>query len=153
MRSIWRKTGLTISPSSFRTLQPLPDAGGRGGRGGRGFGGAPGEVVFGPGGGGPGGFGRGGRGGGQTFGATADAPGVTAAPSADPNADPLFQLAWTRPTGDGSPANTAGQNLYGEAIDLARKADAVVLVVGIDGSQEGEGHDRAPLNSRRCRRV
>ena len=125
--------------------------GGRGGRGGRGFGGAPrgapaggapGEVVFGPGGGGPSGFGRGGRGGGQTFGATAEAPGVTAAPSADPNTDPLFRLAWTKPTGDGSPANTAGQPLYGEANDLARKADAVVLVVGIDGSQEGEGHDR-----------
>ncbi|MGA2555438.1 MAG: glycoside hydrolase family 3 N-terminal domain-containing protein, partial [Verrucomicrobiota bacterium] len=148
-----------------------PTTSGRGGRGGRGFGGgfggrgfgggapgaatsnalagAPGEVVFGPGGGGPGGggpggFGRGGRGGrgGQIFGATADAPGLTAAPSADPNADPLFQIAWTRPTEDGSPANTAGQNLYGEAIDLASKADAVVLVVGIDGSQEGESHDR-----------
>ena len=43
------------------------------------------------------------------------------------------------------PANTAGQSLYGEAIDLTKKADAVVLVVGIDGSQEGEGHDRSAI--------
>jgi beta-glucosidase len=113
--------------------------GGRGGRGGRGFGGA--GAVFAPDGGG-GGFGRGGRGGGGSFGATPEAPGIAAAPSADPNADPLFQLAWTKPAADGSPANTAGQSLFGEAIDLTRKADAVVLVVGIDGSQEGEGHDR-----------
>jgi beta-glucosidase len=113
--------------------------GGQGGRGGRGFGGG---VGGGGGGGGGGGFGRGGRGGGQTIGATAEAPGVTAVPSADPNADPLFQLAWTKPAGDGSPGNTAGQSLYGEAIGLAKKADAVVLVVGIDGTQEGEQHDR-----------
>jgi beta-glucosidase len=116
--------------------------GGRGGRGGRGFGGA--GAVFAPDGGG-GGFGRGGRGGGGIFGATTEAPGVTVASSADPNADPLFQLAWTIPAADGSAANTAGQSLYGEAIDLTRKADAVVLVVGIDGSQEGEGHDRTAI--------
>ena len=128
--------------------------GGRGGRGGRGFGGAPGgaapgEGVFPPaggagggGGGGGGGFARGGRGGGQTFGASAEAPGVTVAPGADPNTVPLFQLAWTRPAADGSPANTAGQSLFGEAVGLAKKADAVVLVVGIDGTQEGEQHDR-----------
>jgi beta-glucosidase len=97
--------------------------------------------VFAPDGGG-GGFGRGGRGGGGFFGATPEAPGITAAPSGDPNADPLFQLVWTKPAADGSPANTAGQSLYGEAIDLTWKADAVVLVVGIDGSQEGEGRDR-----------
>ncbi len=116
--------------------------GGRGGRGGRGFGGA--GAVFAPDGGG-GGFGRGGRGGGGSFGATPEAPGITAASSADPNTDPLFQLAWTKPAADGSPANTAGQSLYGEAIDLARKSDAVVLVVGIDGSQEGEGRDRSAI--------
>ncbi len=101
------------------------------GRGGRGFGGR-----------GFGGRGFGGRGGGQVFGATPEAPGVTATASADPNADPLFQIAWTKPTAEGLPANTAGQSLYGEAIELARKADATVLVVGIDGTQEGEQRDR-----------
>jgi beta-glucosidase len=121
---------------------PATGGGGRGGRGGRGFGGA--GAVFAPDGGG-GGFGRGGRGGGGSFGATPEAPGIAAAPSADPNADPLFQLAWTKPAADGSPANTAGESLFGEAIDLTRKADAVVLVVGIDGSQEGEGHDRSAI--------
>ena len=100
-----------------------------GGRGGRGFGGRGG---------------RGGRGG-QTFGATPEAPGVTPTASADPNVDPLFQIAWTRPTEDGLPANTAGQSLYGETIDVAKKADAVVLVVGIDGSQEGEMRDRIAI--------
>jgi beta-glucosidase-like glycosyl hydrolase len=138
-----------------------PTTGGRGGRGGRGLGGgfggrgfgggapgaatsnapagAPGDGVFAPGGGGPDGFGRG-RGG-QTFGATTEFPGVTATPSADPNADPLFQIVWTRPAADGAPANTAGQNLYAEAVELARKADAVVLVVGLDGSLEQEQQD------------
>jgi beta-glucosidase len=43
------------------------------------------------------------------------------------------------------PANTAGQSLFGEAIDLARNADAVVLVVGIDGTQEGEMRDRSGI--------
>jgi beta-glucosidase len=114
--------------------------GGRGGRGGRGFGGA--GAVFAPDGGG-GGFGRGGRGGGGSFGATAENPGVTAASSTDTNL--LFQLAWTMPAADGSAANTAGQSLYGEAMDLTKKADAVVVVVGIDGSQEGEGRDRAAI--------
>ncbi len=90
--------------------------------------------------------GRGGRGGrGQTYGATTEVPGVTARPSTDPNADPLFQLAWTRPTEDGLPANTAGQSLYAEAVDVTRKADAVVLVVGLDGSQEGEEFDRTTI--------
>jgi beta-glucosidase len=118
----------------------------------RGFGGSARGVAAGGGGrGGRGGFGRGGRGGfgfgrgGQAFGATTEAPGVTATASADPNADPLFQLAWTRPTDDGLPANTVGQSLYGEAVDLVKKADAVVLVVGIDGSQEGEMHDRSAI--------
>ncbi len=122
--------------------------GGRGGRGfgGRGRGGAPGAgTVFAPDGGGRGGgFGRG-RGGGGLFGATPEAPGVTATPAVDPNTDPLFQIAWTKPADDGSLANTAGQPLYGEAADLAKKADAVVLVVGIDGSQEGEGRDRSSI--------
>jgi beta-glucosidase len=100
--------------------------------------------------GGRGGFGRGGRGGfgrggGQAFGATTEAPGVTATASADPSVDPLFQLAWTKPTEEGLPANTAGQSLYGEAIDLVKQADAVILVVGIDGSQEGEMHDRSAI--------
>jgi len=133
---------------------------GRGGRGGRGAGGgrggapaggapaagAPGEILgTAPAGGAPAGGargGRGGRGGAATFGATAQAPGVTAAPSADPNTDPLFQIAWTKPTADGTPANTAGESLYGEAIELAKKADAVVLVVGIAPSMEGEMRDR-----------
>ena len=70
--------------------------------------------------------------------AVARSPGRHCHAAGDPNADPLFQIAWTKPTADGSPANTAGQNLYGEAIDLAKKADAVVLVVGIDPAQEGE---------------
>ena len=126
----------------FSHSQTAGGAGGRGARGGRGAGGA--GAVFTPDGGG-GGFGRGGRGGGGSFGTTPEAPGVTAASSADPNADPLFQLAWTRPAADGSFANTAGQSLYGEAIDLTKKADAVVLVVGIDGSQEGEGRDRSAI--------
>jgi hypothetical protein len=104
--------------------------------------GAPGRGGRGMGGPGMGGRGMGGRGGGQTFGATSDAPGLTTTPSADPNADPLFQLAWTKPTADGLPANTAGQSLFAEAVDLAKKADAAVLVVGIDGSQEGEQRDR-----------
>jgi len=88
--------------------------------------------------------GRGGRGGrgGQAFGSTAEAPGVTAATSAD---DLLFQLAWTKPTEDGFPANTAGQSLYAEAVELTKKADAVVLVVGLDGSQEGEEFDRTTI--------
>jgi beta-glucosidase len=86
-----------------------------------------------------GGRGMGGRGGGQTYGATPEVPAMAATPAAD---DLLFQLAWTKPTPDGFPANTAGQSLYAEAVDLAKKADATVLVVGIDGSQEGEQHDR-----------
>jgi beta-glucosidase len=91
--------------------------------------------------------GRGGRGGrgGQIYGATPQAPGVTVTSSTDPN-EPLLQLAWTKPTEDGLPANTAGQSLYGEAADLVRKADAVVLVVGLDGSQEGEESDRATID-------
>ena len=83
--------------------------------------------------------GMGGRGGGQTYGATPEVPAMSATPAAD---DLLFQLAWTKPTTDGLPANTAGQSLYAEAVDLAKKADATVLVVGIDGSQEGEQRDR-----------
>jgi len=90
---------------------------------------------------GGGGFGMGGRGG-QTYGATPEAPGITATPGAN---DPLFQIAWTRPTADGFPANTAGQSLYGEAVDIAQKADAIVLVVGIDGTQEGEMRDRSAI--------
>jgi beta-glucosidase len=86
-----------------------------------------------------GGRGMGGRGGGQTYGATPEVPAMAATPAAD---DLLFQLAWTKPTPDGFPANTAGQSLYAEAVDLAKKADATVLVVGIDGSQEGEQVDR-----------
>ena len=43
------------------------------------------------------------------------------------------------------PVNTAGQSLYAEAVDLAQKADAVVLVVGLDGSQEGEEFDRMTI--------
>ncbi len=43
------------------------------------------------------------------------------------------------------PANNAGQSLYAEAVDLARKADAVVLVVGLDSSQEGEEFDRTTI--------
>ena len=94
----------------------------------------------------PGGGGRGGRGrGGDTYGSTPENPGVVATPPADPDADPLFQLAWTQPAGDGMPANNAGQSLYAEAVDLARKADAVVLVVGLDGSQEGEEFDRTTI--------
>lgn len=96
-------------------------------------------YTYNPGGGGA----RGGRGG-TTYGSTTDVPGVTVTTSADSNT-PLFQLAWTKPTEDGLPANTAGQSLYGEAVDLARKADAVVLVVGLDSSQEGEEHDRATI--------
>ena len=108
----------------------------------RGVGGA--GAVFAPDGGG-GGFGRGGRGGGRSLAPRQRLRASLPRPSADPNADPLFQLAWTRPTADGFPANTAGQSLYGEAIDLTKKADAVVLVVGIDGSQEGEGRDRSAI--------
>ena len=115
---------------------------GMGGRGG--FGGTTRGMVAG-GGGGRGGMmgGRGfGRGGGQAFGVTTDAPGITATASTN---DPLFQIAWTRPTEDGLPANTSGQSLYGEATDLVKKADAVILVVGIDGSQEGEMRDRSAI--------
>ena len=101
-----------------------------------GGGGVPGGGMAGRGGRGMGG----GRGGSQTtYGTTPEAPGLTATPSAD---DPLFQIAWTKPTADGLPANTAGQSLYGEAADLAKKADATVVVVGIDGTQEGEQRDR-----------
>jgi beta-glucosidase len=91
--------------------------------------------------------GRGGRGGrgGQFYGSTPEAPGITTISSADSN-EPLFQLAWTKPTEDGLPANTSGQSLYGEAVDLAKKADAVVLVVGLDGSQEGEESDRTTID-------
>jgi len=124
--------------------------GGRGFGGRGGFGGTTRGMVAG--GGGRGGFGRGGRGGfgrggrgGQAFGATTEAPGVTATASTDPGNDPLFQLAWNRPTEDGLPANTVGQSLYGEAVDLVKKADAVILVVGIDGSQEGEMRDRSAI--------
>lgn len=112
------------------------------GMGTRGFGGTTRGMVAG-GMGARGGFGR--RGGGQAFGATPESPGITAAPSADPAADPLFQIAWTKPTMDGLPADTVGNNLYAEAVDLVKKADAVVLVVGIDGSQEGEMRDRSAI--------
>jgi beta-glucosidase len=107
---------------------------------GRSMGGARGSfrLVVGRGG---GGFGMGGRGS-QTYGATPEAPGIAATSGAN---DPLFQIAWTRPTADGFPANTAGQSLYGEAVDIAQKADAIVLVVGIDGSQEGEMRDRSAI--------
>jgi hypothetical protein len=134
---------------------------GAGGRAGGGFGGAPDTtnataptgIVFAPDAGAPGAGGRGGgrgfggRGGrgGASFGASAEAPGVTATPSADPASDPLFQIAWTQPTADGMPANTAGQSLFGEAIELTKKADALVLVVGIDGTQEGEMRDRSAI--------
>ena len=131
--------------------------GGRGGGAGRGnatngaaAGGPSTAIMFQADGGAPGGGfggrgGRGGRGGGGMFGASQNAPGVTAALSADPATDALFQIAWTRPTEDGMPANTAGQSLFGEAVELAKKADAVVIVVGIDGSQEGEGRDRSSI--------
>ncbi len=116
---------------------------GMGGRGFGGFGGtARGMVAGGMGArGNRGGFGRGGQG----FGTTTEAPGVTAAASANPNDDPLFQIAWTKPTEDGLPANTSGQSLYGDAIELVKKANAVILVVGIDGSQEGEQRDRSAI--------
>jgi beta-glucosidase len=70
---------------------------------------------------------------------------VPAAAGADPANDPLLQIAWTRPAPDGSLASTTGQPLFGEAIELAKQADAVVMVVGIDGSQEGEGRDRTSI--------
>ncbi len=92
----------------------------------------------------PGGRGRSGRG--QVYGATQENPGITVTPSADSGSEPLFQLAWTKPTEDGLPADTSGQSLYGEAVDIARKADAVVLVVGLDGTQEGEESDRATID-------
>ncbi|MBN1182627.1 MAG: glycoside hydrolase family 3 C-terminal domain-containing protein [Bacteroidales bacterium] len=120
-------------------------AGGGRGMGGRGgFGGTTRGMVAG---GGRGGFGRGNRGGrgGGAFGTTTDAPGVTAAASANPSDDPLFQIAWTIPTEDGLPANTSGQSLYAEATELVKKADAVILVVGIDGSQEGEMRDKRAI--------
>jgi beta-glucosidase len=88
------------------------------------------------------GRGRGGRGGAQTYGATPEAPGVTATAPAD---DSLIQMAWTKPTAEGLPANTAGQSLYADAVEAARKVDAVVLVVGIDGTQEGEQRDRIAI--------
>ncbi len=113
---------------------PTTSSGGGAGRGRGGMGGMGGR-----GGGFPGGMRRGG--GGQAFGTTPQFPGLTATASADPAA-PLLQLAWTRPTEDGLPANTAGQSLYGEAVDLARRADATVVVVGVDGTQEGEQRDR-----------
>ena len=125
-----------------------PTTSGNGGRGfrGRDFGGSTRGIAAGGGRGGRGGFGRGGFGRGQqTFGASAQAPGVTATTSADPNTDPLFQIAWTIPTEDGLPANTSGQSLYSEATDLVKKADAVILVVGINGSQEGEMRDRSAI--------
>ena len=90
--------------------------------------------------------GRGGRGGrGQFYGTTPPSPRCHRDALRDPDADPLFQLAWTKPTADGLPADTSGQSLYGEAVDLAKRADAVVLVVGIDGSQEGEESDRQAI--------
>jgi hypothetical protein len=92
----------------------------------------------------PGGRGRNNRG--QFYGATQENPGVTVTPSADSGSKPLFQLAWTKPTEDGLPADTSGQSLYGEAVDIARKADAVVLVVGLDGTQEGEEFDRVTID-------
>ena len=91
--------------------------------------------------------GRGGRGGrgGPVYGAAADSPGVSATSSNDAATEPLLQLAWTRPTEDGMPANTAGKGLYDEAVARLKKADAVVLVVGLDGSQEGEESDRSTI--------
>jgi beta-glucosidase len=127
-----RATGQTVTPGTPEGPATVPPRLASGAQ--------PTAATYNPGGGG----GRGGRGG-QTYGSTAEFQGVTAAPSADPGADPLFQLAWTKPTVDGLPADTAGQSLYGEAVELARKADAVVLVVGLDGSQEGEEFDRAGI--------
>lgn len=103
---------------------------------------APPVVGPGAGPGGRRGGGRGGRGGGPIYGASPEAPGITATAGAD---SPLLQIAWTKPTSEGLPANTAGQSLYGEALDIAQKADAIVLVVGIDGTQEGEMRDRSAI--------
>jgi len=102
---------------------------------GEGVAGAPGAATGGRG-------GRGGRGGGQAYGATAEAPGIATAGWADSD---LFQIAWTKPTAEGMPAMTNGQSLYGEAVELAKKADAVVLVMGLDSSQEGEEFDRPAI--------
>ena len=99
-------------------------------------------FIYSPGGGGSRG-GRTGRGG-LALGATTDAPGLTATSSSE-SKDPLFQIAWTKPTADGLPATTTGQSLYGEAVDLAKKADAVVLVVGLDSTLEGEEFDRTTI--------
>ena len=91
---------------------------------GGGFGGGGGGGGFGPGGAAPDGTP-----------ATAPAASEPAAPEGDTT---LVQLVWTRPTSDGAPANTSGQNLYADSIALAKKADAVVLVVGINSQLEGE---------------
>ena len=42
--------------------------------------------------------------------------------------------------------NAPNQALNAEAADLARTADAVVLVVGISGGQEGDGATATPLS-------
>jgi len=127
-----RETGQTVTPGTPGGPATVPPRVASGAQ--------PTAAVYNPGGRG----GRGGRGG-QTYGSTPEAPGITATPSTNPEADPLFQLAWTKPTVDGLPATTSGESLYGEAVDLARKADAVVLVVGLDGTQEGEEFDRTAI--------
>ncbi len=102
-----------------------------GGGGGGGFGGPGGGAGFGPGAGGP-----------DATGGTTTAPATTpeTAPAAtQPTGDTtLVQLVWTKPSADGAPTNTSGKNLYANEVDLAKRADAVVLVLGINSNLERE---------------
>jgi beta-glucosidase len=48
------------------------------------------------------------------------------------------QMRWTRPTPDGLPAAASGLPLYKDAVDAAKAADAVVMVLGITADLEKE---------------
>jgi beta-glucosidase len=48
------------------------------------------------------------------------------------------QLRWTRPTPEGLPAAASGMALYKDAVDAAKTADAVVVVLGITADFERE---------------
>jgi beta-glucosidase len=97
---------------------PAAPAAGRGGAGGGAF---------------PGG------GGGGTAATPATAPATQPVPASAPApTNALCQLRWTRPAADGSPGDIYGNPLYSQSTDLAKQADAVVLVLGIDSTLERE---------------
>ncbi len=81
------------------------------------------------------GAGLGGAGGRGAATAPASQPSFAAA---TPRDTAFVQLRWTRPTPDGQPANIGGMPLYSDAVNAAKAADAVVMVLGITAELERE---------------